>query len=122
MSIALRSTTLLATLFSGQLLAADGMVRFTGAVVEDGCQLQLGSSTASSAQVQVRQCNQTMFLQLNEPRGALPSKHYQLTDTKGRVLGPAVTTTGGTDRVIRAMTAGAAAGAERNLVLVAEYL
>lgn len=122
MPIALRSTTLLAMLFSSQLMAADGVLQFIGTVVEDGCQVQLSDATASSAQVQVRQCDRTMFLQLNEPRSTLPSKHYRLTDTKGRALGPAITTTGSTDSVIRVMTAGAAAGAERNVVLVAEYL
>ncbi|WP_152224401.1 hypothetical protein [Pseudomonas sp. SCB32] len=121
MPIALRSTTLLAMLFSSQLMAAGAVVQFGGAVVEDGCQVQLRDATASSAQVKVRQCSQAMLLQLNEPRSALPSKHYQLTDTKGRALGPAVTATGGTDSVIRTMTTGAA-GTERNVVLVAEYL
>lgn len=122
MPIALRPITLLATLFSSQLMAADGEVQFTGAVIEDGCQFQLRDATASSAQVQVRHCNQAMFLQLNEPRAPLPSRHYQLTDTKGHALGPGVTATGGTDSIIRAMTANAADSAERNVVLVAEYL
>lgn len=122
MPIALRSTTLLATLFSSQLMAADAVIHFTGAVVEDSCQVQLRDATAGSAQVQVRQCNQAMFLQLNEPRGALPSKHYRLTDTNGRALGPGFTATGGTDSVIRSMSANGAAGAERNVVLVADYL
>ena len=122
MPIALRPIILLATLFSSQLMAAGGVVQFSGAVVEDGCQLQLRDATAASAQVQVRHCNQAMFLQLNEPRGALPSRHYQLVDTKGHALGPGVTATGGTDSVIRAVTANAAISAERNLVLVAEYL
>ncbi|WP_343572984.1 hypothetical protein [Pseudomonas sp.] len=122
MPIALRSTTLLTTLFSSQLMAAGVVVQFTGAVVEDSCQFRLRDATTSSTQVQVRRCNQTMLMQLNEPRGGLPSKHYRLTDTKGRALGPEVTATGGTDNIIRAMTAGGTAGAERNVVLVAEYL
>ncbi|MEE9101991.1 hypothetical protein VXJ36_17430 [Pseudomonas nitroreducens] len=122
MPVALRSTTLLATLFSSQLMAADAVIHFTGAIVEDSCQVQLRDATTSSTQVQVRRCNQAMLMQLNEPRGGLPSKHYRLTDTKGQPLGPGFTATGGTDSVIRSMSAGGATGAERNLVLVAEYL
>lgn len=124
MSIALRSTPLVALLFSfsGQLMAYDGIIRFSGAVVEPTCQVGLSEVTADSARVHLSECNQAMQMMLNEPRGAMPSVSYRLTDAHGKALEQGVTATGDTDSVIREIAKGGVAADKRNVVLVAEYL
>jgi len=123
MSVALRSTALCALLFSAPLMAQEGMViHFIGAVVEPTCQVGLSDVTASSARVRLSDCNRSMMMQLNEPRGAQPSVSYRLTDVQGRALASGVTSTGDTDSVIREIAKGGVAADKRNVVLVAEYL
>lgn len=122
MPVALRSTTLVALLFSGPLMAYDGIIHFSGAVVEPTCQVGLSDVTASSARVHLSGCRQTMTMTLNEPRGALPSVSYRLTDTQGKSLGQEVTANGDADSVIREIAKGGLAADQRNVVLVAEYL
>ncbi|MCE4069666.1 MULTISPECIES: hypothetical protein [Pseudomonas] len=122
MSAALRSTTLIALLFSSPLMAYDGIIRFSGAVVEPTCQVGLSEVTASSARVHLSGCSQTMTMTLNEPRGALPSVSYRLTDTQGRSLGQEITANGDAESVIREIAEGGISADKRNVVLVAEYL
>ncbi|WP_448681827.1 hypothetical protein [Pseudomonas nicosulfuronedens] len=122
MSVALRSTTLVALFFSAPLLAYDGVIHFSGAVVEPTCQVGLSEVTGKSARVRLSECNQAMLMMLNEPRGALPSVSYRLTDTHGKALGKGIAATGDTDSVIREITQGGVAADRRNVVLVAEYL
>lgn len=122
MSVALRSTTLVALLFSAPLMAYDGIIHFSGAVVEPTCQVELTDMTARSAHVQLNGCRQPMQMTLNEPHSATPSVTYQLTDAHGKTLGKGITTAGDTDSMIRAVTTGGAAAGQRNVVLVAEYL
>lgn len=122
MPVALRSTTLVALLFSGPLMAYDGIIHFSGAVVEPTCQVGLSDVTASSARVHLSDCNQAMTMMLNEPRGALPSVSYRLTDAQGQSLGQKVTANADADSVIREIAKGGLAADQRNVVLVAEYL
>jgi len=122
MSIALRSTTLVALLFSAPLMAYDGVIHFSGAVVEPTCQVGLTDLTARSARVKLSECNQAMVMMLNEPRGAMPSVSYRLTDARGKALGKGIKATGDTDSVIREIAKGGVAADQRNVVLVAEYL
>lgn len=122
MSIALRSTPLVALLFSAPLMAYDGVVRFSGAVVEPTCQVGLTDITTRSARVQLSECNQAMLMMLNEPRGAMPSVSYRLTDARGKALGNGIKATGNAESVIREIAKGGVAADQRNVVLVAEYL
>ncbi|MBD9631399.1 hypothetical protein [Pseudomonas sp. PDM19] len=122
MSVALRSTTLVALLFSTPLMAYDGVIHFSGAVVEPTCQVGLTDVTARSARVQLSECNRAMTMMLNQPRGAMPSVSYRLTDARGNALGNGIATTGDTDSVIREIAKGGVAAGQRNVVLVAEYL
>ncbi|MFJ3262023.1 hypothetical protein ACIPK7_17380 [Pseudomonas sp. NPDC086581] len=122
MSVALRSTTLVALLFCAPLMAYDGVIHFSGAVVEPTCQVGLSEVTAKSARVSLSECNQAMTMMLNEPRGAIPSVSYRLTDTHGKALVEGIVATGDTDSVIREIAKGGVAADQRNVVLVAEYL
>ncbi|MGC4010151.1 MAG: hypothetical protein QM805_14915 [Pseudomonas sp.] len=122
MSVALRSTTLVALLFSAPLMAYDGVIRFSGAVVEPTCQVGLTDITARSARVQLSECNQAMTMMLNEPRGTMPSMSYRLTDTRGKALDNGIKATGNAESVIREIAKGGVAADQRNVVLVAEYL
>ncbi|MDF3863177.1 hypothetical protein P3W53_01790 [Pseudomonas denitrificans (nom. rej.)] len=122
MSVALRSTTLVALLFSAPLMAYDGVIHFSGAVVEPTCQVGLTEVTAKSARVSLSECNQAVTMMLNEPRGAIPSVSYRLTDTRGKALVEGIVATGDTDSVIREIAKGGVAADQRNVVLVAEYL
>lgn len=124
MTVALRSTTLVALLcsVSGPLMAYDGIIRFSGAVVEPTCQIGLSEMSANSARVRLSDCNRAMTMQLNEPRGALPSVSYRLTDAQGKTLGGGIAATGDADSVIRAIAKGGVAADKRTVVLVAEYL
>lgn len=122
MSIALRSTPLVALLFSGSLLAYDGVIHFSGAVVEPTCQVGLSDVTAKSARVRLSECNQALLMMLNEPRGAMPSASYRLTDVHGKALGKDLAATGDTDSVIREIAKEGVAAGKRNVVLVADYL
>lgn len=122
MSVALRSTTLVALLFSAPLMAYDGVIRFSGAVVEPTCQVGLTDITARSARVQLSECNQAMTMMLNEPRGTMPSVSYRLTDTRGKALDKGIKATGNAESVIREIAKGGVAADQRNVVLVAEYL
>lgn len=121
-SAVLKTTPLVALLFCAQAMAYDGIVRFSGAVVEPTCQVGLSDVTAASARVRLSDCAQAMTMMLNEPRGALPSVSYRLTDTQGKTLGQGVAASGSTDSVIRAIAKGGVAADKRNVVLVAEYL
>lgn len=122
MPIALRSTTLIALFFSAPLMAYDGIIRFSGAVVEPTCQVGLSDITARSARVNLSDCNQAMTMMLNEPRGSLPSVSYRLTDVQGKSLGQAIAANGGVDSIIHDIAKGGVAADKRNVVLVAEYL
>ncbi|WP_440466572.1 hypothetical protein ACKI1H_23825 [Pseudomonas sp. YH-1] len=122
MFVALRSTTLVVLLFSPPLMAYDGVIHFSGAVVEPTCQVGLIDVTARSARVQLSACNKAMTMMLNEPRGAMPSVSYRLTDARGKALGKGIKTTGDTDSVIREVVDGDLPADQRNVVLVAEYL
>ncbi|QRY78423.1 hypothetical protein JVX91_22990 [Pseudomonas sp. PDNC002] len=122
MSIALRSTTLVALLFSGQLMAQGGIIRFSGEVVEPTCEVGLSDVTAHSARVRLSECSQSLYMQLSEPRSAMPSVNYRLTDVRGRALGRDLKATGNTDSVIRAIQKNGSAAGNRNVVLVAEYI
>ncbi|PJI50010.1 MAG: hypothetical protein CTR55_11875 [Pseudomonas sp.] len=122
MSVALRSTPLVALLFSAPLMAYDGIVHFSGAVVEPTCQVGLTEVTVRSARVRLSECNQAMLMMLNEPRGARPSVSYRLTDTHGKMMGKGITASGDTDSVIREIAKDGVAADQRNVVLVAEYL
>lgn len=122
MLLALRLSPLIALSLSGQLMAQDGTVHVSGAVVEPTCQAHLSEVTANGAYVQLSHCSQSVRLQLNEPRGDLPSASYRLTDVKGRPLNLRANTSGDTTGVIRAIAEGGAAADQRNVVLVAEYL
>ncbi|MBB4864452.1 type 1 fimbria pilin [Pseudomonas nitritireducens] len=121
-SAALRSTPLVALLFCAPSMAYDGIIHFSGAVVEPTCQVGLSEVTSRSARVSLSDCNQAMTMMLNEPRGALPSVSYRLTDTQGRALGNGIKAIGDADSVIRAIAKGGVAADKRNVVLVAEYL
>jgi len=122
MPVALRSATLVALLFSSPLMAYDGIIHFSGAVVEPTCQVGLADVTARSARVQLSECNQAMTMMLNEPRGAMPSVSYRLTDAQGKAVGSGIAATGDSDSVIREIAKGGVAAGKRNVVLVAEYL
>ncbi|KJK02586.1 hypothetical protein UB43_04665 [Pseudomonas sp. 21] len=122
MPVALRSTTLVALLFSAPLMAYDGVIHFSGAVVEPTCQVGLSEVTAKSARVRLSECNRAMTIMLNEPRSAMPSVSYRLTDARGKALGKGIRTNGDADSVIREITRGGVVADQRNVVLVAEYL
>ncbi|WP_447748541.1 hypothetical protein [Pseudomonas nicosulfuronedens] len=122
MPVVLRSTTLIALLFSSPLMAYDGIVYFSGAVVEPTCQVGLSDMTTSSARVRLSECNQAMMMMLNEAYGGRPSVSYRLTDIHGKTLGEGISAASDTGSVIREITKGGVAADQRNVVLVAEYL
>ncbi|MFR0688006.1 hypothetical protein ACLUTX_01285 [Enterobacterales bacterium AE_CKDN230030158-1A_HGKHYDSX7] len=122
MSVSLRSTTLVALFFSGPLLAYDGIVHFSGAVVEPTCGVDLSEVTGNGARVRLNDCTRAVMMMLNEPRSDLPSVSYRLTDLRGKALGQGVAASGDADSVIREITKGGVAADRRQVVLVAEYL
>ncbi|MFV3411704.1 hypothetical protein ACQCLI_15155 [Pseudomonas nitroreducens] len=122
MPTTLQSATVATLFFSGHLMAQSAVIHFSGAVVEPTCQVGLSDVSASGARVSLSDCNRALYMQLNEPRSAMPSVSYRLTDVAGRPLGRSMAATGDADSVIRSIRKDASSVGSRNVVLVAEYL
>lgn len=108
MSNLLGYTSLIALLFCGQVMAQGGTIHFRGAIVEPGCQAEVGSTHQAGSPLPLSECNRGVNLRLTGPLGTQASTHYRLTT--------------GEDGAIHVIANEGVAADERLAMLVAEYL